>query len=106
MGVPLRTLSPWISIAQATASSNRGLRRPDDEAGVIDAIMVVVTPQPSPDIENLLRRTYAAFNARDVDAALANAHVDVDWPNVIEGIRIHGHDEVRAYWARQFETTE
>jgi hypothetical protein len=68
--------------------------------------MVVVTRRPSPDIEELLRRTYAAFNARDVDAALANAHIDVDWPNVIEGVRIHGHDEVRAYWARQFEATE
>jgi hypothetical protein len=68
---------------------------------------MVPVPQPPPaDIEDLLRRTYAAFNARDVDAVLAHAHIDVDWPNVIDGVRIHGHDEVRAYWARQFETTE
>ncbi|MET7701362.1 nuclear transport factor 2 family protein [Streptomyces sp. NPDC005485] len=27
---------------------------------------------------------------------------DVDWPNVLDGIRLHGHEEVRAYWTRQF----
>jgi len=56
--------------------------------------------------EDLLRRTYAAFNARDVDAVLATLHDDVDWPNVIDGARVHGHDEVRAYWARQFATID
>ncbi len=27
---------------------------------------------------------------------------DVDWPNAIDGGRLHGHEAVRAYWARQF----
>jgi hypothetical protein len=53
--------------------------------------------------EALLRRAYEAFNARDVDAALALMHPDVDWPNAFEGGRVRGHEQVRAYWARQFE---
>jgi hypothetical protein len=52
--------------------------------------------------EDLLRRTYDAFNARDVDAVLAGMHDDVDWPNAWEGGRVRGREAVRAYWARQF----
>jgi ketosteroid isomerase-like protein len=52
--------------------------------------------------EELLRGAYAAFNARDIERALALMHPDVDWPNGMEGGRVHGHDEVRAYWTRQF----
>jgi hypothetical protein len=52
--------------------------------------------------ERLLRRAYDAFNARDIDAALACAHTDVDWPNGMEGGREHGHAAVRDYWTRQF----
>jgi hypothetical protein len=52
--------------------------------------------------ERLLRRAYAAFNARDIEAALALMHPDVDWPNGMEGGRELGHDAVRAYWTRQF----
>ena len=53
--------------------------------------------------EDLLRRAYAAFNARDVDAVIALMHPDVDWPKAFEGGRVRGHAEVRAYWTRQFE---
>jgi hypothetical protein len=52
--------------------------------------------------EQLLRRAYDAFNARDIDGALALMHPDVDWPNGMEGGREHGHEAVRAYWTRQF----
>jgi ketosteroid isomerase-like protein len=52
--------------------------------------------------EALLRRTYAAFNARDIDAVLATMHPDVDWPNAWEGGRLRGRSEVRDYWRRQF----
>jgi hypothetical protein len=52
--------------------------------------------------ERLLRRAYAAFNARDIDAALALMHPDVDWPNGMEGGRELGQDAVRAYWTKQF----
>jgi hypothetical protein len=50
----------------------------------------------------VLERAYAAFNARDIDAALAVMADDVDWPNGMEGGRVTGRDAVRAYWARQF----
>jgi ketosteroid isomerase-like protein len=55
------------------------------------------------DAEATLRRTYRAFNARDVDAVIEQMHPDVDWPNAWEGGRVVGRDAVRAYWARQFE---
>ena len=50
----------------------------------------------------LLKRAYAAFNARDLDDALATMHPDVVWPNGMEGGVVHGHDGVRAYWTRQW----
>ena len=56
--------------------------------------------------EALLRELYAAFNARDVEAALAGLHPEVDWPNAMEGGREHGSDAVRAYWRRQFEVID
>jgi hypothetical protein len=54
------------------------------------------------DAERLLRRAYEAFNARDIEAAIAQMDPDVDWPNAMEGTRVHGHDGVRDYWTRQF----
>ena len=56
--------------------------------------------------EDLLRRAYHAFNARDVDTILAMMANDVDWPNAFEGGRVLGRDLVRAYWARQFEVID
>jgi hypothetical protein len=50
----------------------------------------------------LLKRAYAAFNARDIDAALATMKPDVVWPNGMEGGTVQGHDGVRAYWTRQW----
>jgi ketosteroid isomerase-like protein len=52
--------------------------------------------------EELLKGAYDAFNARDIERALVLMTPDVDWPNGMEGGRVHGHDEVRAYWKRQF----
>lgn len=53
--------------------------------------------------EQLLRRAYEAFNARDIDGALATMHANVDWPNGMEGGRLHGHQEVCEYWRRRFD---
>jgi SnoaL-like domain len=50
----------------------------------------------------LLISAYANFNARAVDAVLALMHNDVDWPNGMEGGRVHGHQGVREYWTRQW----
>ena len=52
--------------------------------------------------ERLLRSAYEAFNARDIRGALATMHPRVDWPNAMEGGRVHGHDGVREYWQRQW----
>jgi hypothetical protein len=50
----------------------------------------------------LLTRLYAAFNARDLDRVLAALHPDVDWANGMDGGRVRGRTDVRAYWTRQF----
>ena len=36
-----------------------------------------------------------AFNARDLDAAIALMHPEVDWPNAWEGGRVSGYPNVR-----------
>jgi len=50
----------------------------------------------------LLISIYANFNARKIDAVLVTMHPDVDWPNGMEGGRLHGHKGVREYWTRQW----
>ncbi|MGC1851718.1 MAG: nuclear transport factor 2 family protein [Solirubrobacterales bacterium] len=54
--------------------------------------------------EDTLHAAYAAFNARDIEAALALMHPEVNWPNAWEGGRVVGHDAVAAYWTRQFKS--
>jgi hypothetical protein len=51
---------------------------------------------------DLLTSVYQAFNARDIETALAAMHPNVDWPNGMEGGRVHGHSGVREYWTRQW----
>jgi hypothetical protein len=55
----------------------------------------------SPQIE-LLRAAYAAFNARDIDAAVRLMTPDVAWPRAFKGGVVRGPDEVRAYWTEQW----
>ena len=45
----------------------------------------------------LLRAAYAAFNARDIDAALALMTSDVGWPRAFKGGFVVGLEEVRDY---------
>jgi SnoaL-like domain len=52
----------------------------------------------------LLNTLYTNFNARKIDAVLAMLDPAVDWPNGMEGGRVHGREEVRAYWERQWAT--
>jgi ketosteroid isomerase-like protein len=56
----------------------------------------------SADVRELLRRAYASFNARDIEAVLSMMHPDVAWPNVMEGGYVYGHDGVREYWMHQW----
>ena len=60
-----------------------------------------MTTQPSPETD-LLRAAYAAFNARDIDAALATMSPSVAWPKAFKGGFVRGPEEVRAYWTEQW----
>ena len=60
-----------------------------------------MSAQPAPEIE-LLRAAYAAFNMRDIDAALALMTPDVAWPKAFKGGFVRGPEEVRAYWTEQW----
>ena len=57
---------------------------------------------PAMEHEALLRATYEAFNARNIDAVLSHTTADVDWPNAWEGGRVQGREGVRDYWTRQW----
>ncbi len=60
-----------------------------------------MTNQPVQDIE-LLRAAYAAFNARDIGAAVILMTADVTWPKAFKGGFVHGTDEIREYWTEQW----
>ncbi|MDZ8079464.1 MAG: nuclear transport factor 2 family protein [Nostoc sp. SerVER01] len=60
-----------------------------------------MSDQRAPEIK-LLRAAYAAFNARDIDAALALMTPDVVWPRAFKGGFVRGPEEVRAYWTEQW----
>lgn len=57
--------------------------------------------QPELEIQ-LLRAAYAAFNARDIDAALATMTAGVAWPRAFKGGFVEGPEAVRAYWTEQW----
>jgi hypothetical protein len=57
--------------------------------------------QPASEIE-LLRAAYMAFNARDIDAALALMTPNVAWPRAFKGGFVRGPEEVHAYWTEQW----
>ena len=41
----------------------------------------------APPTEQLLRRLYEAFNAREIEEVIGVMQPDVDWPNAMEGRR-------------------
>ena len=55
------------------------------------------------DYQTTLSRLYQDFNDRNIDAVLALVHTNVTWPNGWEGGYVHGQDEVRRYWSRQWQ---
>lgn len=59
-------------------------------------------PDPSASKITLLRAAYAAFNARDIDAALATMTPDVAWPMAFKGGFVRGPEAIRAYWTEQW----
>ena len=46
---------------------------------------------------------YDNFNARNIDAVIANMTEDVQWANGMEGGYVYGHEGVKQYWTRQFK---
>lgn len=59
-------------------------------------------PEQNSADEDLLVQAYRDFNARRMEAVLARMHPDVEWANGMEGGHVHGVEEVRAYWTRQW----
>jgi hypothetical protein len=55
---------------------------------------------------DMIKKAYAAFNARDIDAVLSVLHPKVHWANGWEGGYVNGHDEVKAYWNRQWKEVD
>ena len=49
-----------------------------------------------------LKHVYERFNTRDMEIVLAAMHEDVTWANGMEGGHVHGREEVRSYWTRQW----
>lgn len=56
-----------------------------------------------PSNSDLIQLLYHAFNTREIDTVLAALCPDVDWPNGMEGGRVHGREAVRGYWQRQWD---
>ena len=54
-------------------------------------------------LESLIKKAYAAFNDRDIEKALTCMQPGVQWSKAWEGGYISGHDEIRAYWTRQWQ---
>lgn len=52
----------------------------------------------------ILTVAYRDFNARNIEAVISRMHPEVEWANGMEGGHVHGRDEVRDYWKRQFIT--
>lgn len=52
--------------------------------------------------KNVIEKAYTAFNERNIDTALSTMEKEVQWSKAWEGGYICGHDEIRAYWTRQW----
>ncbi|MGF1448785.1 MAG: nuclear transport factor 2 family protein [Opitutales bacterium] len=52
---------------------------------------------PTPADGERLRAPYKAFNASDIDGALATMTEDVQWPRATKDGFVHGPEAIRAY---------
>ncbi|WP_342645338.1 nuclear transport factor 2 family protein [Mucilaginibacter sp. CSA2-8R] len=53
--------------------------------------------------QELIKKAYQAFNNRNIDTILQMMHSDIKWSRAWEGDYARGHDEVKAYWQRQWQ---
>lgn len=51
----------------------------------------------------LLTEAYFYFNQKNINKTLQTMHPEVEWANAMEGGNVHGHNEVRDYWTRQWK---
>ena len=51
-----------------------------------------------------LKNIYQNFNKRNIDLVIACMTGDVQWANGMDGGYVYGHDGVRVYWIKQFES--
>jgi NAD(P)-dependent dehydrogenase (short-subunit alcohol dehydrogenase family) len=56
--------------------------------------------------EDLVRRAYLAFNQRKIAEGVALMDPKVDWPNLPEGGFVHGREQVRRHWGKQFDQVD
>jgi hypothetical protein len=54
-------------------------------------------------LNDLIAKAYTAFNERDIDKALSTMQRNVQWSKAWEGGYMSGHDEIKAYWTRQWK---
>lgn len=99
MGVALR-VDDGITVRDVCADATSWL--PMAGSAFVRTNRRMVVPHPSELQIQVLREAYAAFNARDIDAALGLMTRDVAWPRAFKGGFVQGHDEVRAYWTEQW----
>ncbi len=52
--------------------------------------------------EELLKRLYERFHARDLESALAAMQDGVVWANGMEEGHVYGREGIREYWTRQW----
>jgi ketosteroid isomerase-like protein len=57
----------------------------------------------TPSNQELIKKAYQAFNNRDIETILQMMHPDIKWSRAWEGSYAYGHDEVKAYWQRQWQ---
>jgi hypothetical protein len=93
-----------MTFADSNAMPEQSLlpARPRDSNDVNTFSMANPPRNSSPPQIDLLRAAYAAFNARDIDAALALMTADVAWPRAFKGGFVRGPEEVRVYWTEQW----
>src|SRR5258707_12246939 len=52
--------------------------------------------------EELLKRLYERFHARDLESALAAMQEGGVWANGMEGEHVYGREGIREYWTRKW----
>ena len=53
--------------------------------------------------QQFLQNLYDAFNRREIEIIISLMRPDVKWANGLAGGFVHGRDQVREYWTKQFK---